>query len=242
MSQIIIKNVNVSNVAQAIRGMRNHLENWAKSDSKVFYIVRPMHSDAYYLTLPLHEYDTSKGIAIEFTLGEKDKELAFDLIKAGPGHSVFMRQIFICADITAPMTWWIAMDAFMAGAVRNFTVQMHKLVSRPLTKADFAWDETDEETETMRGVLINSLNGRVKEWKEAIDSRLDNPEILRAMWRRITDDIPLSYLNMATWSANYQILRDIYFSQEEQSQTEFGMFRDFIETLPYSELITCSRR
>ena len=240
MSQIIIKNVNVSNMPQAINGMRNSLENWKKSDSKVFYVVRPMHSDAYYLTLPLHEYDTSKGVVIEFTLGEKDKELALELIKTGPGHSQFMQQIFFCADITAPMTWWMDMDAFRTGTVRNFTVQMHKLVSRPLKKEDFGWDEMDDETETMRNMLLHSLNDRIKEWKEAINSHLDNPEILRMMWRCITDDIPLCYLNHATWSANYQILRDIYFSQEDHNHIEFDVFREFIETLPYSELITCS--
>jgi hypothetical protein len=242
MAKLIVENINVSNLPQAIKGMRNPLESYRDSDSKVRFVDLNNVADgdlSYPIGyLPLQEYKAEMGPCVGFELGDKDKDLALRLVRAGTDHSKFMRQIGFIADITAPMTWWWDMDTYKVATVKNSTSRMHKLGSRRLTREDMGWDEMDDETETFRNMLLDNLNNRITEWRKVKGDKTLDQTVVRMMWRSIIDDLPQSYMFLATWSGNYQILRNIYFSREGHKQVEFDAFRALIERLPYSELIT----
>ena len=114
---IKVENLEVLNFEGALRGMRNPLESWDKSDSY---------------------YDKETG---KYVVGEKDLALALKLTKSGSDHSKFLRQIFVSMDITAPMSWWWDFDTYKVATVRNSTSRMHKLGSRLLTFDDFSVDD-----------------------------------------------------------------------------------------------------
>jgi len=114
---IKVENLEVLNFEGALRGMRNPLESWDKSDSY---------------------YDKETG---KYVVGEKDLALALKLTKSGSDHSKFLRQIFVSMDITAPMSWWWDFDTYKVATVRNSTSRMHKLGTRLLTFDDFSLDD-----------------------------------------------------------------------------------------------------
>ena len=107
---IKVENLEVLNFEGALRGMRNPLESWSKSDSY---------------------YDKETG---KYVVGPKDLDLALKLTKSGSDHSKFLRQIFVSMDITAPMSWWWDFDTYKVATVRNSTSRMHKLGTRLLTE------------------------------------------------------------------------------------------------------------
>lgn len=215
-----IKNIEVFNFENALRGMRNPLESWGQSDSNYTltsdYILTKKNFPVYY-----------KGY---ISIGEKDYDLALKLIMAGSDHSKFMRQIFITMDIIAPLYWWKEMDTYKVGTVSNSTSTMHKLGHRLLSTEDFSWDKITP----YRDNTLHYLNKMITTWKQGGSKDRD-------LWREIIQDLPSSYNQLRTWSANYQILRNIYFARKSHKLKEWHKFCDFIESLPYSELITISK-
>ncbi|MDR1663350.1 MAG: hypothetical protein LBR83_00300 [Clostridiales bacterium] len=239
MARIIVENVNISNLPQAVKGMRNPLESWGKSDSAVIYGVKNADDKIEIKTTPLRDFNQplNAGV-IDFILGEDDRALALRLIRGGAPHGKFLRQIGFIADITAPMTWWWDFDTYKVATTKNSTSRMHKLGSRMLTYGDFGWDEAGEETESFRAATISRLNERILAWRSAKKNPDASAGELRKFWRAIIDDLPQSYMFKSTWSGNYQTLREVYFWRKGHKQAEFDEFRKFIETLPCSELIT----
>lgn len=214
---IKVKNISVMNLENALRGMRNPLESWNQSDSF-----------------------TWKGE--EFTIGEKDLNLALKLIKAGSDHSKFIRQILVSMDITAPMTWWWDFDTYKVSTVKNSTSRMHKLGSRLLTPDDFSWDNTKGEiviTE-LRKYTLNELNNKISKWQK-IKNDETQKEYTQDLWREIVFDLPDSYNFLSTWTGNYENLRNVYHARKNHKQREFKDFCKTIEELPYSILITTER-
>lgn len=210
---IKVENISVMNFANALRGLRNPLESWEQSDS---YWYRD-----------------------EYIIGEEDKKLAIKLIKAGTSHSKFIRQIFVSMDITAPMSWWWDFDTYKISTVKNSTSRMHKLGKRLLTVDDFSWDDEDGNINItpLRQYLLDDLNRRILEFQTLIKSNLYKQAM--KLWREIVLDLPDSYNFLSTWTGNYQNLRNIYPERKNHKQKEFKDFCKIIETLPYSEFITC---
>lgn len=138
---IKIENIEVFNFESALRGMRNPLESWNKSDSYDKYNPNTENYDCI--------------------IGEEDMKLALKLIKAGTEHAKFMRQIFVSMDITAPDYWWKEYATYKIGTVENSTSTMHKLGSRLLTKDDFSIDEWTGIDENM----LVYLNDLIKEYQ-----------------------------------------------------------------------------
>ncbi len=133
-----VKNTEVMNFHNAIRGARNPMNSWARSDS--FY-----DDDGNYI------------------LGDNDLSLAVRLRKAGSDHRKFLRQIFVSLDITAPIYWWKEFDTYKVGTVANSTSTMHKITSAPFDLAQFSCDHMDEETlDVMRLVLAHLEKLRLK--------------------------------------------------------------------------------
>lgn len=215
---IKVENLSIVNFEGALRGMRNPLESWDKSDS--------------------HWNDDHT----KYIIGENDMKLALNLTKAGSDHSKFLRQIFVSMDITAPMSWWWDFDTYKVATVRNSTSRMHKLGTRLLTFDDFSIDDEEGKPNItpLREYVLKDLNERIQKFQK-LKEEGKNKEAM-SMWRDIVFDSPQSYNFKSTWTGNYEIMRNIYRARKNHKQREFRDFCKFIEKeFPYSELITTPR-
>lgn len=206
---IKIENTEVFGWSAAVRGMRNPKLSYDKSDS---YFVRGC--------------DEGCG----FLLGGNDKKLAQTLADAGSDHGKFLRMITVTCDITAPTYWIAEHDTYKVGTVRNSCSFMHKGVSRPFSLSDFSFNKDDTEIMT---IIVNKLNALRNEYLEAGNSAMKD-----AIFFRIRQLLPSGYNQRYTWQANYAVLRNIYHARKNHRLPEWHDFCAWIESLPYSELIT----
>jgi hypothetical protein len=205
-----IANAESYNFSGALRGMRNPKASWRLSDS-VF----------------------DKGVLV--TIGENDRKLALTLVGAGSDHGKFLRQIFVCMDITAPDYWWKEMDTYKVGTVANSTSTMHKLTSRPLTPDDFSWDELTP----FKTGLLEHLNRLIAAYKRL--SQEQDSVRAQKVWRELIQDLPMSFHYTRTWTGDYENLRNIYHARKNHKLSEWHTFCAEVEKLTFSELITLSR-
>lgn len=260
-------NQSVSNMGNAIRGMRNPLESWKQSDSRYglgdcddeYSIARLFDtSDAWMEYLGYGkledtelEVDKNQWIKAEkdiekwlwdssllemdgpyedrFYFGPKDLKLAQSLVRAGTDESKFMRQIFISVDITAPLYWWKEMDTYKVGTVANSTSTMHKLSSRPIEINDFSFDKEFHSYQMIQNIVKDSEFLRQK-YLETKD---------KMYWRALIQLLPESYNQTRTWTANYAVLRNIYFARRNHKLQEWRDFCKWIETLPWAKELIC---
>ena len=178
-------------------------------------------------------------------LGPKDLKLAQTLITAGTEHGKFLRQIYVSMDITAPLYWWKEMDTYKIGTTADSQSTMHKLTAREFTKEDFSFDNSD--------LVINKYtipHGGETEiiFDDYIEDIIDMCNYLRlkfketndiAYWRALVQLLPSSYNQTRTWTANYAVLRNIYFQRKNHKLTEWHEFCDQIKTLPWAEELIC---
>ena len=203
---IKIDNTEVYGFEAAIRGMRNPMNSWEKSDS-------------------YHEDDA-------FVLGENDLALMKSLVKAGSDHSKFMRMINVTMDITAPLYWWKEFDTYKVGTVRNSCSTMHKIHAKEFTLDDFSHEQlTDTAIEDCLKVVIRFLN-------IARDIFIDLDGKAKPVWWQMIQLLPSSYNQRATIQLNYAVLRNMYKSRKEHKLDEWHALCEWIESLPYSEIIT----
>lgn len=236
---IKIENVEVMGWEAAIRGMRNPMNSWEKSDSGT--CGYPHHIGC--ANCPDHKICNhpfrNDGV---FKLGKADYELVMKLVKAGTDHRKFMRVITVYADITAPLYWWAEYDTYKVGTVRNSCSKMHKLLSKPFEMNDFSFDKLPgyknyaENTDIFEEVarpIVDILN-------ELRDSYLscDNEDNKRQIWYAILQLLPESYNQRSTIMLNYEVLANIYKSRKNHKLDEWREFCGWIKALPYSELIT----
>ena len=191
----------VMNIENAMRGARNPMNSWAKADS--FY--------------------NEEG---EYQLGPNDMNLARHLRLAGSDHRKFIRQIFVSVDITAPLYWWKEYDTYKVATVANSTSTMHKIHSKPFTRADFSHDHMSEEAlaalDSMIGVL-EQLRLRFVETKD------------KQAWYSMIQLLPESYEQLRTCTFNYETLVHIYFARRDHKLEEWHRFCDWILELPYAK-------
>lgn len=215
------ENTEVFNIAGALRGMRNPLESWKKSDS---------------------QWVTVNGVKI-YNVGDNDIDLATRLIKAGEPHRKFMRQIFISVDITAPLYWWKEFDTYKVGTVANSTSTMHKLASTPITMRCFEMDDFDEldklpliELENVRctmrtyweWALIPMLEKLRQKYNETKDKRY---------WKELIRLLPESWLQTRTVTMNYENVLNMVKYREGHKLTEWSKsFMEWARQLPFSEV------
>lgn len=168
-------------------------------------------------------------------IGDKDLELAQRLILAGNEHGKFMRQIFVSVDITAPIFWWKEMDTYKVGTTANSTSTMHKLISKPITEEDFEFTKDwDLDFNMAKNYIVQRCEELRKKYIETKDRRY---------WRNLIEILPQSYLQTRSWTANYAILRNIYFQRQNHKLKEWHKFCEWTETLPYAaELITLKEK
>lgn len=152
---IEIKNVEVSNFKNAIRGARNPLNSWDKMDS----------------------YEDESG---NFVMGENDMQLCCKLCKAGSDHRKFIRQIFVSMDITAPLYWWKEFDTYKVGTVANSTSTMHKIHSKEIELDDFSYDRLGEESIKVFNDFVGYIENKRKKYVESKDKK-DWDEIIQLL-------------------------------------------------------------
>ena len=183
---------------------------------------------------PLNSWHLSDSYTDEngsYVLGEKDLDLARRMIKGGPDESKFLRQIFVSMDITAPLYWWKEMDTYKVATVANSTSTMHKITSKEITEDDFSFDDDWD-------LIFNLAKASVVESCESLRQKYLNTQDKR-YWRALIQLLPEGYNQTRTWTANYQVLRNIYFARRNHKLIEWHTFCEEIEKLPYAkELIT----
>ena len=210
------ENTEVFNIAGALRGMRNPLESWKKSDS---------------------QWVTVNGVKI-YNIGDNDIDLATRLIKAGEPHRKFMRQIFISVDITAPIYWWKEFDTYKVGTVANSTSTMHKLASTPITKDCFEMDDFEDlDLESQDMIfplkstwesLISDLEFCRQKYNETKDKRY---------WKELIRLLPESWLQKRTVTMNYENVLNMVKYREGHKLTEWSKsFMEWARQLPFSEV------
>lgn len=221
---IKIENVDVYGFEAAIRGMRNPLNSWAKSDS---------------VTKERFCYDTEKVID-EFYIGKNDLELMKNLVVAGTDHAKFMRMITVTMDITAPMYWWKEASTYKVGTVRNSCSTMHTIHKKEFTLDDFSHEHLLTEKETECGDIcpiitlectISALNNFRKKFLETKDKKY---------WWQIIQLLPSSYNQRSTVQLNYAVLRNIYHARKNHKLDCWRTFCSWIETLPYAKELICN--
>ena len=213
---IKIKNTDVYGFEAAIRGMRNPWNSWEKSDSYSTYI---------------EDEHTLQRAPFEFFVGENDLALMKKLVNAGTDHSKFMRMINVTCDITAPMYWWAEYDTYKVGTVRNSCSKMHTIHIKPFDIDDFTHEGCDKIP-----AAIDTLMYVVGECEHL--RKLYNDTEQKKYWRAIIELLPESFNMRATVQMNYAVLRNMYHARKNHPLDEWRDFCRWIESLPYSELIT----
>jgi hypothetical protein len=215
-----VTNTEVFGWGAAIRGMRNPLESWAKSDSG-------WHGEFIYAT----------GMPI-WDIGPNDLTLMKKLIAAGSDHSKFMRMIHVQCDWEAPLYWWKEADTYKVGTVRNSCSTMHKIMEHEFTIDMFAHEHLDAGSIATLDMVLFDLNQLRIQY---LGTNLS--EVFRkSLWYQIIQLLPSSYLQKATMDLNYATLRNMYHSRKAHKQDEWRIdFCNWAKTLPYSELITMTK-
>ena len=199
----------------AIRGMRNPMNSWEKSDSEW-----------------VPQFDTVQGpVSGKFIIGPNDYALMKKLRNAGTDHRKFMRMITVYLDITAPQFWWYEFDTYHVGTVKNSCSKMHKIHAYPFTIDNFTHEGCDEVS-----LATNVLN-QVVEACDILRERFNNTKD-KKYWRALIEILPSAYNMKASVMLNYEVLANIYQSRKNHKLDEWHTFCHWIEELPYSELIT----
>ena len=246
---INIENFDVVGFEHAIRGMRNPMNSWEKSDSGWRYVA-PAQREGHILA---STFDDS-----EFWIGPNDAKLMMNLRNAGTDHRKFMRMIVVYVDILAPLYWWKEFDTYKIGTVANSCSTMHKIAAKEFTLEDFShehlmgtqeyeesscWEDDFPQFEEKDGEplfwtpidilkhTISGLNFYRQRYLETKDKKY---------WWQMIQLLPSSYNQRRTVMLNYEVLANIYKSRRNHKLDEWRELCAWIEGLPYSGLITGS--
>ena len=222
-----IENFEVVGWEHAIRGMRNPMNSWEKSDSG--YCVQDLSRDCNNCVHKHTNYPTCRCGG--FDIGQNDYALMKKLRNAGTDHRKFMRMITVYLDITAPQFWWYEFDTYHVGTVKNSCSKMHKIHAYPFTIDNFTHEGCDEVS-----LATNVLN-QVVEACDILRERFNNTKD-KKYWRALIEILPSAYNMKASVMLNYEVLANIYQSRKDHRLDEWHTFCHWIEELPYSELIT----
>jgi len=194
----------VYNFENAIRGMRNPKNSWAKSDSECLFHWQPNFTPDD-KNAERYEKWNSEFNGFNFKFGQADLALAQRLIRAGSEHRKFMRQIFVCVDITAPLYWWKEFDTYKVGTVANSTSTMHKLATTPITNDCFEIDDYDESIiETLNDPYLIQINGIIGLLEELRKKYLETKD--KKYWKELIRWLPESWLQTRTVTLTYENL------------------------------------
>lgn len=216
-----IENTEVLGWDAAIRGMRNPLNSWEKSDSQ--FVRDPDYG--CFGVCPCAELVDCDCCHV----GPNDLKLMNTLRNAGTDHRKFMRMITVYLDITAPLYWWKEFDTYKVGTVANSCSTMHKITDKPFELDDFSHEHLGFQSVRVLKDTIKVMNDFREEFIK--DHEKEN-------WWQLIQLLPSSYNQKRTVMLNYEVLANIYKSRRHHKLDEWHTLCDRIESLPYSELIT----
>lgn len=221
-----------------LEGMRNPMNSWDRMDSYITYIEDP---------------DTLQTASFEFFMGDNDEKLANSLVEGGSVHAKFRRMLPVWVTITAPLYFWNDFDTYKIGTVSNGCSTMHKIHAKEFTLDDFSHEHLIDENdpELMIGDVVPFINleatimalnfyrnkfleAKNKPMKEEAKRR----PLMKKYWWQMIQLLHNSYNQKRTIFMNYETLANIYEWRHNHKLDEFHVLCDWIETLPYSELIT----
>ena len=210
-----VEELSVHGLEEAIRGMRNPLNSWDKSDSETVVRVDEAPNGA---PMVLRHYD----------IGEYDRKLMRKLTSAGPDHRKFMRMIVVYMDIVAPLYWWKEFDTYKVGTVANSCSTMHTLLDRPLTLDDFSHDMLPERSGAMDSLLstIRVINELMSEHKASVKA-----EDRKSTWYQVIQLLPTSFNQRRTVMLNYEVIRNMYHARKYHKLDEWHELCDVFEGL-----------
>lgn len=232
-----IENTEVVGWEAAVRGMRNPLNSWEKSDSRF-----GCGNDNEYFCDNCSSSFHCTSLKKTYNIGPNDLDLMTRLRNAGTDHRKFMRMITAYLDITAPLYWWKEFDTYKVGTVANSCSTMHKIADKEFTFDDFSHEK-----------LINSACMEIQEQHirispiQALATTIECLNSYRDLylltkdkkyWWQMIQLLPSSYNQRRTVMLNYEVLANMYTSRRNHKLDEWHTFCDWIESLPYSELIT----
>lgn len=219
-----IENTEVLGWDAAIRGMRNPLNSWEKSDSQ--FVRDPDYG--CFGVCPCAELVDCDCCHV----GPNDLKLMNTLRNAGTDHRKFMRMITVYLDITAPLYWWKEFDTYKVGTVANSCSTMHKIAAKEFTLEDFSHEHLGYQS-------IRVLKDTIKVMNDFREEFIKDHE--KVNWWQMIQLLPSSYNQKRTVMLNYEVLANMYKSRRNHKLDEWNTFCDWIESLPYSELITGKR-
>lgn len=194
-----------------IEGMRNPMNSWDKMDS---------------------EFNPG-----DFYMGDLDHYLMVRLADGGPVHAKYRRMIPVWFTVTAPLYWYKEMDTYKVGTVCNSCSTMHKIHEKPFTMFDFSCDHLED-------MFLHSLQDTVKQLNNArtcyLAAKEEEKPLVSAKdyWWQMIQLLPSSYNQKRTYMMNYEVLHNIYHSRKNHKLDEWHTFCEWIESLPYADLIT----
>lgn len=210
---IVVSDIETFNWDAAIRGMRNPLNSWEKTDSFQSF------------------FDTDKYI-----VGENDLTLMKKLVHSGPEHRKFLRQIFISMDIIAPLYWWKEFDTYKVGTVADSCSTMHKITSKKFVKSDFSCEHLDQASREVLDAIITRLNS-CRELYVNYDiyaSKARNLPSKKEVWWQLIQLLPSSYNQKRTVSMNYENALSMIRQRSNHKLDEWREFvRVLLNNLPY---------
>jgi len=255
---IKLENEEVMGWEHAIRGMRNPMNSWEKSDT---FTCRdgdegPCPSYCEHISnCPLGPGNFEDLLV----LGPNDHELAMKLVNGGPVHAKYRRMITVYVDVTAPLYWWKEYDTYKVGTVANSCSTMHKIHEKEFTLDDFSHEHLidanackDTELVVVCGIChtplgllletVGSLNHFRKLYLETKTKPMKNESmrapLMKKYWHQMIQLLPSSYNQKRTLMLNYEVLANIYEYRRNHKLDEWREFCKWIESLPYSEIIT----
>lgn len=247
---IKLENTEVVGWEAAIRGMRNPMNSWENGDSK--------YKEAFVSDFGEPFYDG------EFTIGPNDHKLMMSLANGGPVHAKYRRMIVVYVDITAPLYWWKEFDTYKVGTVVNSCSTMHKITAKEFTMDDFSHENLlnfinhnkDERlTPSIElgcgeckfspyGILeltVDMLNICRERYLAALKTEEETGFSAKDIWWQMIQLLPSSYNQRRTVMLNYEVLAGIYPMRKNHKLDEWRKFCQWIEQLPYSEIIIGSK-
>ena len=198
-----------------IEGLRNPMNSWDRSDSYKTHI---------------EDEQTLNTADFEFFLGENDLDLMKRLAKGGSVHAKYRRMIPVWVTLTAPLYWWKEFDTYKVGTVCSSCSTMHKIHEKEFELDDFSHEHlSDFSLQIVLQQIVDALNHYRSEYLRTKD---------KFNWRQMIQLLPSSYNQRRTVMLNYEVLANIYHSRRSHKLDEWHTFCEWIEGLPYAELIT----
>lgn len=217
----------------AIRGCRNPLESWKKSDSGY-----GCYDGAISLCKDCDSEKNKYCQCKEFVIGKNDLDLMQRLIRAGSEHRKFMRQIMVSIDITAPLYWWKEFSTYKIGTVANSTSTMHKLASTPITVECFEMGDFSHLIDNFKlDITWNTMVQYLEQLRQGYNETKD-----KRYWKELIRLLPESWLQTRTITMNYENVLNMYQQRcvHPHKLSEWSvLFKGWVESLPYAKELLC---